>query len=738
MMIKFMGILVFTVCLTRTVCQSGACSDHTAVLVLFKFAAQLEQVGAGLKEEVEDASGFRSQDHMIICFLINLQCHNTKSAALFRLDMIFMSSKYYCTAVNRQYITEDIVAISGSGSYPRGITHHFASFLLKAYSYVVLSGVDENKAKTLFTKAIATPISLVGENCGGDKTMPFQIDPAWKAGCRCLKGSNMESASSFNLPTTFKQLISTGSTNNIFSLSFHPINFRTIAVLVSNIFGGTSLTNKNNLEDQIEIIQTSFAASIKPTRYCPKSISRLLTLTASTLSLSLGSRLLKLLSQMAEENFEEQDLGNLQEMENVPEDSHPPEESKGENDAGVVEEKKWPGWPGENVFRLLVPVQRVGGIIGRKGEYIKKICEETKARIKILDGPPGTTERTVMVSAKEEPDLQIPPALDGLLKIHKHIVDAGSDPTNARSGGTVCTRLLVAASQAGSLIGKQGATIKSIQDDSHCTIRVLGEENLPVFALPDDSVVEIQGEPAGLHKAVELIATHLRKFLVDRSVVGVFEMQAPNVRANQNIPPTQSWGPPPPAFPMNPGGHGYGSNHSSMAPHPRQYDDYYPPVDMPSLEKQPRGLTTYGRDLPVGAHTTNVQPQQAVIAKVTQNMQIPLSYADAVIGVNGANISYIRRASGATIAIQETRGVPGEMTVEINGSSSQVQAAQQLIQNSIADAVSRVQNPAGGLASQGYNPYASHGPVYASAPSNAAGQAGYVPTGDYNGANYGY
>lgn len=66
--------------------------------------------------------------------------------------------------------------------------------------------------------------------------------------------------------------------------------------------------------------------------------------------------------------------------------------------------------------------------------------------------------------------------------------------------------------------------------------------------------------------------------------------------------------------------------------------------------------------------------------KVTQNIQIPLSYADAVIGASGSNISYIRRASGATIAVQETRGVPGEMTVEINGSASQVQTAQQLVQ----------------------------------------------------------
>jgi len=61
-------------------------------------------------------------------------------------------------------------------------------------------------------------------------------------------------------------------------------------------------------------------------------------------------------------------------------------------------------------------------------------------------------------------------------------------------------------------------------------------------------------------------------------------------------------------------------------------------------------------------------------------MQIPLSYADAVIGASGTNISYIRRASGASITIQETRGVPGEMTVEMSGTSSQIQAAQQLVQ----------------------------------------------------------
>ena len=48
-------------------------------------------------------------------------------------------------------------------------------------------------------------------------------------------------------------------------------------------------------------------------------------------------------------------------------------------------------------------------------------------------------------------------------------------------------------------------------------------ENVPPVALNDDRVVEIQGESLGVHKAVELIASHLRKFLVDRSVLPLFE-----------------------------------------------------------------------------------------------------------------------------------------------------------------------------------------------------------------------
>ncbi|XP_058078213.1 flowering locus K homology domain-like isoform X2 [Magnolia sinica] len=352
-----------------------------------------------------------------------------------------------------------------------------------------------------------------------------------------------------------------------------------------------------------------------------------------------------------------------------------------------------------------------------------------------------------MISAKEEQEASTPPAVDGLLRVHKRTVDGlDNDSGHAPPGSSVSTRLLVAASQAGSLIGRQGASIKSIQDASNCVVRVLGPEDLPVIALQDDRVVEIQGEPTDVHKAVELIASHLRKFLVDRSVLPLFEMHMstpPNPQMEQNMH-HPSWGHPP-GFP-NSGGSGFGGNPQFMPP--RQHDNYYPPPDLPPPDRQPRqGFPPFGRDVPpMGVHTpTSAQLPQPIITQMTQHMQIPLSYADAVIGTAGASISYIRRASGATITIQESRGAPSEMTVEINGTATQVQTAQQLIQNFMADAAGGSQNPMGS-ADPGYNSYQTHSSVYASPPSNAgpAGHAGgHVGHagggyGSVYGTNYGY
>ena len=52
---------------------------------------------------------------------------------------------------------------------------------------------------------------------------------------------------------------------------------------------------------------------------------------------------------------------------------------------------------------------------------------------------------------------------------------------------------------------------------SHCA------DELSHCALPDDRIVEIQGEAPKVQKAVEMVVSHLRKFLVDRSILPLFE-----------------------------------------------------------------------------------------------------------------------------------------------------------------------------------------------------------------------
>lgn len=50
-------------------------------------------------------------------------------------------------------------------------------------------------------------------------------------------------------------------------------------------------------------------------------------------------------------------------------------------------------------------------------------------------------------------------------------------------------------------------------------------DEVPPFALVDDRVVEVRGDRGGVHQSVELISEHLRKYLVDHSVIPLFEIQ---------------------------------------------------------------------------------------------------------------------------------------------------------------------------------------------------------------------
>lgn len=87
----------------------------------------------------------------------------------------------------------------------------------------------------------------------------------------------------------------------------------------------------------------------------------------------------------------------------------------------------------------------------------------------------------VLISAKEEPEVEFSPAMNGVLQVFKRIIGIsdGEPDSEETVSQTFCSlRLLMASSQAISLIGKGGAIIKFIQETSGASIRVLPGGNV--------------------------------------------------------------------------------------------------------------------------------------------------------------------------------------------------------------------------------------------------------------------
>ena len=131
-------------------------------------------------------------------------------------------------------------------------------------------------------------------------------------------------------------------------------------------------------------------------------------------------------------------------------------------------------------IRMIMSGKEVGSIIGKGGEIINSIREESGAKIHISDG--SVPERIVTVTG----------STDAILKafnlVSKKLEDdgggrgggggAGGDGASTSSGssnrreGGVSLRLIVPASQCGSLIGKGGSKIKEIRESTGATIQV--------------------------------------------------------------------------------------------------------------------------------------------------------------------------------------------------------------------------------------------------------------------------
>lgn len=147
-------------------------------------------------------------------------------------------------------------------------------------------------------------------------------------------------------------------------------------------------------------------------------------------------------------------------------------------------------------IRMLMIGKEIGGIIGKGGANINGFREQSGAKITISTAQ-SCPERIVTVTGGQS---QIHKAVQLMTeKIHMDLnVGLLSDATNKIP---VTIRLIVPASQCGSIIGKGGQKIKEIRDTTGCAIQVQSE------MLPNSSerTVTLSGAPSTIVHCIDVL-----------------------------------------------------------------------------------------------------------------------------------------------------------------------------------------------------------------------------------------
>ncbi|XP_062187980.1 KH domain-containing protein HEN4-like isoform X1 [Phragmites australis] len=162
-------------------------------------------------------------------------------------------------------------------------------------------------------------------------------------------------------------------------------------------------------------------------------------------------------------------------------------------------------------FRLLLPINLAGGLIGKKGSIIKGIEDETGACIDVSAPLSGCTERLITISALESPDSEYHTVQSALLRIFDRMVEVES---NTRlmfdKSSQSSARVLFLKSQYGCLVGLGGSIIKEMVNATGARIQILEDTDVPACASNFELVLQITGELVKVRDALCLVCWKLR------------------------------------------------------------------------------------------------------------------------------------------------------------------------------------------------------------------------------------
>ncbi|KAG3291832.1 poly(rC)-binding protein 2 isoform X14 [Vulpes vulpes] len=306
-------------------------------------------------------------------------------------------------------------------------------------------------------------------------------------------------------------------------------------------------------------------------------------------------------------------------------------------DTGVIE-------GGLNVtltIRLLMHGKEVGSIIGKKGESVKKMREESGARINISEG--NCPERIITLAG---PTNAIFKAFAMIIDKLEEDISSSMTNSTAASRPPVTLRLVVPASQCGSLIGKGGCKIKEIRESTGAQVQVAGD------MLPNSTerAITIAGIPQSIIECVKQICVVMLETLSQSPPKGV----------------TIPYRPKPSSSPVIfAGGQAYTIQGQYAIPQP----------DLTKLHQ----LAMQQSHFPMTHGNTGFSGLDASAQTTSHELTIPNDLIGCIIGRQGAKINEIRQMSGAQIKIANPVEGSTDRQVTITGSAASISLAQYLI-----------------------------------------------------------
>ncbi|KAL5115974.1 hypothetical protein ACEQ8H_006091 [Pleosporales sp. CAS-2024a] len=169
--------------------------------------------------------------------------------------------------------------------------------------------------------------------------------------------------------------------------------------------------------------------------------------------------------------------------------------------------------PNDNSEVILIDSSLVGLVIGRQGESLRRIEQESGTRIQFINGPEAGPQRQCRITG--QPSARI----SAKREINRIIEENGGNPAretgrNSRPGakmvgqqqpalreGEQSSQIMVPDRTVGLIIGRGGETIRDLQERSGCHVNIVGE-NKSVNGLRP---VNLIGSPAAAAHAKELI-----------------------------------------------------------------------------------------------------------------------------------------------------------------------------------------------------------------------------------------